>query len=60
MSACKAEKPSAEAFAGMNTSFVTSRVNTKAKCFNWTVLSENLRTKIQASMSKLLQLVCKS
>lgn len=54
MSACKAEKPSAEAFAGMNTSFVTSRVNTKAKCFNWTVLSENLHAKIQASMSKLL------
>lgn len=42
MSASKAEKPSTEAFAGMNTSFVTSRVNTKAKCFNWIVLSENV------------------
>lgn len=54
MSASKAEKPSAEAFADMDTSFVTSRVNTKPKCFNWTLLSDNLHAKIQASMSKLL------
>lgn len=53
MSASKAEKPSAEAFTGLNTSFVTSRVNIKGKCFNWTVLSENLHAKIQAFMPKL-------